>query len=374
MMRVTYDVAIAGLGAMGAAAAHELTRRRLRVLGFDRHVPPHSLGSSHGETRIIREAYFEHPAYVPLVRRAFERWRALELECGAPLLRETGGLMIGRADSLLVRGAERSARMHGLPHELLTASEVRARFPALRPDDDMVAVCEPRAGILFPEACIRAFLASARGGGADLRGGEAVRQWVAGGEGVSVATGRGEYRARWLILSAGAWLNSLLPESELPLNIERQVLHWFEPGSMADAFAPERCPIHLWQLEDDRFFYGFPDLGTGVKAGFHHAGETTTADGVRRDIAPAEIDAVRAVLRRHLPGADGPLRKSLVCLYTNTPDGHFLIDAHPQHRNVLIASACSGHGFKFAPAIGEILADLVQGKTPPSDIGLFCRR
>jgi sarcosine oxidase len=370
----TYDIVVAGLGAMGSATVSELSRRGLRVLGLDRHAPPHAFGSSHGETRIIREAYFEHPMYVPLVQRAFELWRALERASGATLLRETGGLMIGRPGSALVEGALRSARLHGLAHEVLAASDVRQLFPALRPDDDMIAVHEPRAGILYPEACIGAFLAQARRQGGEVHGDEAVRRWESGTDGLRVYTERGEYRARRLIVCAGAWVNELLPGQELPLHIERQVLHWFEPLVMADQFAPERCPIHLWQFDEGRFFYGFPDLGGGVKAGFHHEGETTTANGVRRDVAPSEVEAVRSVMRRFLPCADGPLRSSIVCLYTNTPDSHFLIDTHPQHPDVLIASPCSGHGFKFAPVIGEILADLAQDRAPRFDLSLFRRR
>ncbi|MGE5714838.1 MAG: FAD-dependent oxidoreductase, partial [Betaproteobacteria bacterium] len=171
----------------------------------------------------------------------------------------------------------------------------------------------------------------------------------------------------------GAWVNELLPGLDLPLHIERQVLHWFEPVALADRFAPERCPIHLWQFDEGRFFYGFPDLGGGVKAGFHHEGEITSASDVRRSVTSAEVEAVRSVMRRFLPGADGPLRSSIVCLYSNTPDGHFLIDTHPLHPDVLIASPCSGHGFKFAPVIGEILADLAQDKVPRFDLTLFRR-
>jgi len=370
----TYEVVIAGLGVMGSAAACELARRGVRVLGLDRYTPPHALGSSHGETRIIREAYFEHPVYVPLVQRAFELWCALEQETGTKLLLETGGLMIGKPGSVLIEGALRSARLHRLTHEILAATEVRKRFPALRPDDDMIGVREPHAGILFPEACINAFLARARGQGAELHYGEAVQRWDAGSDGVRVYTGQGQYCARRLIISAGAWVNELLPKHELSLRIERQTLHWFEPVSMTDEFSSGRCPIHLWQFDDGRFFYGFPDLGAGVKAGFHHAGEITTADGIRRDVSPDEIEVVRSVMRRFLPGANGPLLKSSVCLYTNTPDEHFLIDTHPQYPSVLIASPCSGHGFKFAPAIAEIIADLAQSRSPRYDISLFRRR
>lgn len=370
----TYDVAIAGLGAMGSAAASELARRGVRVLGFDRHTPPHALGSSHGESRIIREAYFEHPTYVPLVQRAFDLWRALERASGARLMLETGGLMIGRPDSALIEGALRSAELHGLQHTLLSAADVRARFPVLRPDDDMVAVLEPRAGILFPEPCITAFLARARHHGAQLRFDEPVDSWEADGDHVSVFTASGQYRARQLIVTAGAWVSSLLPGLQLPFRIERQVLHWFDPVRAADAYAPERCPIHLWQFDGRRFFYGFPDLGTGVKAGFHHDGEDTTAADIRREVTASEVEAVRAVLRRFLPDADGLLRASVVCLYTNTPDEHFWIDRHPAHPQVLIASPCSGHGFKFAPVIGEILADLALHRPPRFDVELFRRR
>jgi sarcosine oxidase len=369
----TYDVAIAGLGAMGSAAAFELSRRGLRVLGFDRYTPPHPFGSSHGETRIIREAYFEHPVYVPLVQRAFELWQNQERESGTTLLRETGGLMIGRPDSELVEGARRSAELHGLQHTLLAAADVRQRFPALRPDDDMVAVWEPRAGILFPESCVTAFLSRARHHGAHLRFDEPVHHWEADNH-VRVYTALGEYRARQLIITAGAWVSSLLPNLALPFRIERQVLHWFDPAHSSRDFAPDRCPIHLWQFEGHRFFYGFPDLGTGVKAGFHHDGEDATAEDVQRHVTCAEVAAVRTVVRRFLPGADGPLRTSVVCLYTNTPDEHFWIDHHPTQPQVLIASPCSGHGFKFAPVIGEILADLAQDKAPRFDLSPFRRR
>jgi sarcosine oxidase len=367
----THDVVIAGLGAMGSATAFHLARRGLRVLGLDRFTPPHRFGSSHGESRIIREAYFEHPVYVPMVQRAFELWRELEQASGDTLLLETGGLMIGRPDSVLVGGARRSAEMHGLRHELLTAEDVCRRFPALQPERDMVAVWEPRAGMLFPDACIAAHLALARRHGAVLRFDEPVQNWQADGDGVRVHSAQGEHRARQLIVTAGAWVGALLPGVDLPFSIERQVLHWFDIVGAREQFTAQRCPIHLWQFDGGRFFYGFPDLGTGVKAGFHHAGEITTAETVRREVAAAEVEAVRAVMRRFVPGADGPLRASVVCLYTNTPDEHFWIDRHPAHPQVLVASPCSGHGFKFSPVVGEILADLVQGERARFDLGLF---
>lgn len=369
-----HDVIIVGLGAMGSATALELSRRGVDVLGFDRYSPPHPFGSSHGETRIIREAYFEHPVYVPMVQRAYELWHALEQSAGVTLLRETGGLMIGRPDSALVQGARLSAQTHRLQHEVVGSAEILTRFPALRPESDMVAVWEPRAGILFPEPCISAQLALARRRGAELHAGEAVEHWQPEGDDVRVSTPQAEYRARQLIVTAGAWVASLLPGLPLPLRIERQVLHWFDCADAPDFFDAEHCPIHLWQFDGRRFFYGFPALEGAVKAGFHHEGETTTAGGVRREVDAVEIDAVRAVMRRFIPGANGPLRKSVVCLYTNTPDDHFWIDRHPAHPQMLIASPCSGHGFKFAPVIGEILADLVQGRAPRFELQLFRRR
>jgi sarcosine oxidase len=218
---------------------------------------------------------------------------------------------------------------------------------------------------------VAAQLEQARRGGATLRFDEPAKHWQAEGDHVAVFTALGHYRAKQLIISAGAWVNELLPGMRSPFRIERQALHWFEPIDDADAFRPERCPIHLWQFDGERYFYGFPNMGAGVKMAFHHAGEITTADDVRRDVTMDEVEEVRAAVRRFVPAADGRLLASTVCLYTNTPDEHFWIDRHPEHANVLVASPCSGHGFKFAPVIGEVLADLVDGKPARFDLSLF---
>ena len=376
-MPASHDVIIIGLGAMGSAAAYHLARRGQRVLGLDRFSPPHTIGSSHGQTRIIREAYFEHPSYVPIVQRAYVLWDELARAANAPLLLQTGGLMIGAPDSIVFTGAKHSAETHGLPHEILTASAVRQRFPALRPSDDMLAVLEPRAGILFPERCIAAHLTLASRHGANLRTEEPVVRWTASEHGVEVVTTKGTYRAAQMILSAGSWARELLPDLNPPLTIERQVLFWFEPKTAPEHFYPERCPIHLWQIGGDegrRFFYGFPDLGEGMKIAWHHDGSNVSPDFVSRDVAPAEVESMRGLLRRYLPQADGRLRSAAVCLYTNTPDEHFWIDRHPAHPQVIIASPCSGHGFKFASAVGEILTDLtIHGKSP-FDLSLFGNR
>jgi sarcosine oxidase len=365
---------IAGLGAMGSAAAYHLARRGQRVLGFDRFDPPHAHGSSHGESRIIREAYFEHPAYVPLVQRAYELWAELAQRSRTVLYRRTGGVMIGSAGSELVEGALRSAREHALPHELLEPGAIRERFPALAPADDMIGVLEPRAGILFPERCVAAHLALAREAGAELHVAEPVLGWVVDGTGVRIFTPHGEHRADRLVLSAGAWLGELLPDLSLPLRVERQVLGWFDAPAQAALFAPERCPVHLWQFDGRRFFYGFPDLGEGVKVARHHQGRAATPDSVDREVSAAEVADLRGLVRRFVPHADGRLRRSTVCLYTNTPDEHFWIDRHPGHPQVLIVSACSGHGFKFASAIGEVVADSLLDGGSRLDLSLFRAR
>jgi sarcosine oxidase len=365
------DVVVIGLGVMGSAIARETARRGMRVLALDRYAPPHAFGSSHGETRIIREAYFEHPSYVPLVQRAYDLWRELEAASDAKLLLETGGLMIGRPDSELVAGARRSAEQHGLRYEMLAAAEVRNRFPALHPEPEMVAVWEPHAGILDPEACIAALLAQARSHGAELRFDEPVEAWRIDGEGVCVQTARGEYRASQLVVAAGAWTGSLLPELQSQLRVERQVLYWFGADRNTSQFAAQHCPVHLWQYDGRRFFYGFPDLGNGVKVAFHHGGAPVTAETVEREVAPAEVEAMRRALQRFMPDADGPLRRALACLYTNTRDEHFLIDRHPACPQVVVASPCSGHGFKFGPTIGEVVADLLEGRAPRLDAELF---
>jgi sarcosine oxidase len=370
-MSGSFDVVIVGLGAMGSAAAYQLAQRGQRVLGLDRFAPPHSFGSSHGQTRFIREAYFEHPLYVPLVQRAYECWTELEQAMGRPLLRQTGGLMIGRPNGTLVTGVQHSAQLHHLAHELFSAAEVRQRFPAFHPPDDMMAVWEPRAGILFTEACIEAHLEIARRQGAMLQFDEPVVAWEADGEGVRVQTSKGSYQASWLLLTVGAWLRRLVPELALPLTVERQVQFWFEPAARAEYFNVNRCPIYLWEYRPDRFFYGFPDLGEGVKVGRHHEGEITDPETVRREVAAEEVEGMRALLRRFIPDVDGPLRATSVCLYTNTPDSHFLIDVHPAHPQVVMASPCSGHGFKFSSVIGEILAGLLTEGRTAFDLNCF---
>ena len=368
-MERTYDVAITGLGAMGSASARALARRGRTVVGFDRFAPPHALGSSHGRSRIIREAYFEHPSYVPLVRQAYRLWEELEREAGERLLIKTSGLMIGPPDGALVTGALASARQHGLAHEVLDAAGITRRVPVMRPASDMVGVWEPEAGVLLPETAISASLTSARRHGAVLHVDEPVASWRADGDGVEVRTRRGVYRAGRLVLASGAWLRTLAPA--LPLAVERVALFWFEPASDPGGFDPACFPVFILEHARDRFIYGFPRLDGAVKVARHHEGEAADPDRPRHGVNSGEVEAMRALFRPFLPGADGPLRETAVCMYTNTPDGHFVIGPDPRHPMVTLVSACSGHGFKFAPAIGEIVADLVIEGTTRWDLGLF---
>lgn len=369
-----FDAIVVGLGAMGSAACYHLAKSGKKVLGLDQFAPPHTLGSTHGKTRIIREAYFEHPIYVPLVQRAYELWTDLEKESSRQLFVPTGGLMIGHPNGVVVADAKRSAAEHRLAHEVFSSAEVRRRFPALHPSDEMVAVWEPRAGVLFPEACVEAHLRFARQHGASVAVEEPALHWEADGPGVRVKTAKGVYHADQIILSVGAWIRRLLPTLNLPLQVERQVLYWFEPLRDAASFEPKHCPIYLWEYAPDRFFYGFPDQGDGVKVARHHEGEIVQPDTVCRDVRPEETLAMRELVARFLPNANGPLRSATVCLYTNTPDHHFLIDRHPEYPQVWLASPCSGHGFKFSSAIGEVLAQLLISGKSRFDLSLFRHR
>ena len=360
---------------MGSASVYSLTRpgsRARRVLGFDRFAPPHAFGSSHGRTRIIREAYFEHPDYVPVVRRAFDLWRELERAAGRPLYAKTRGLTIGPEDGMLVRGARASVAAFLVPHQILSAVGVHRQFPGLQPLDDMVGVLEERAGVLFPEACISALLSRAEKAGAELRRDEAVVAWEAADDGVMVRTGRGEYRAHQLVIAGGAWMRGLMPELAGVLSVVRQPIHWFEPASHEEQFAPDRCPVTLWEYAPGRVFYTLPDFGDGVKAGVHYEGRTVDPDHMDRHTSADEDAQATDLMRRFMPHAKGHLRESQVCLYTNTPDLHFIVDVHPSHpKQVVVVSACSGHGFKFATAIGEIVVDLLTGSPSRYDLSLF---
>jgi sarcosine oxidase len=357
----SFDVIVVGLGGMGSAAAAHAAARGRRVLGLEQFHPGHTHGSSHGRSRVIRLAYFEHPAYVPLLRRAYELWRKLESDTGRRLLQMTGGLMIGAPDSEVVSGSLRSAREHHLDHELLDAAEIHRRFPPFTPRQGIVAFYEREAGSLFPEEAISAHTAMAANHGAQLHFDERVEDWHVSALGtIEVITSRSRYECGRLILAPGAWAASLFKIDWLPLEVEPQVLYWFDPLGGAAPFAPDRFPIYIWDLGDGVQFYGFPaDDQQRVKVAFFRS-PNTDEPSMRASLAPC------------LPAlASGRIVDSVSCKYTLTPDHHFVIGTHPSHQQVVIASPCSGHGYKFASVIGEILADLAIDGATRHPVGLF---
>ncbi len=357
MSESSFDVIVVGLGAMGSAASYQLAQRGQRVLGIDAFPPGHTFGSSHGETRIIRMAYFEHPSYVPLLRRAYSLWRRTENAAGTDLLRITGGVFIGPSDGDLVSGSIRSAKMHGLSHTVLDAEQIRRLYPVFSPREDEVAVYEDAAGVLFPEACIAAHLRLAERHGARLRHSEPVQSLEATPDGVSVRTAERSYTAGRLVVTLGAWLGKLL--ADIPVKAERIPLYWFQPRASAEQFELGRFPICIWDLGDDLAFYLTPHVAwPGVKVGKHHSGDIVDPATVSRAVSATDEAPLRAFLEQRIPSLAGPVADARVCLYENSPDLHFLLDLHPALPNVVLAAGFSGHGFKFASVIGELLADL----------------
>jgi sarcosine oxidase len=368
----TYDVIVAGLGAMGSSAAWQLARRGLRVLGLERFDVPHAMGSSHGTNRIIRLAYFEHPSYVPLLRRAYEVWRDLEVAAGEQLLFVTGGVDVGGEGSRLVRGSLEACKVHGLPHEVVSGAELARRHPGYRVRPDDVAVLQPDAGFVMSERAIVAFAGLARRAGADLRVREPMTRWEATpGGGVRVATAQGSYEAGRLVLSTGAWIGEHVPALADAAVPERQVLGWFEPKEPA-LFRLGAFPVGIVE-HDGTHFYQFPIHGAaGFKIGvYNHLRERGPADVLSREPNDADEALLRGAVRATFPAADGALLAMKVCLFTNTADEHFVVDTLPEHPQVVVASPCSGHGFKFASVMGEVLADLATRGATHHDLGLF---
>jgi sarcosine oxidase len=370
-----FDVVVCGLGVMGSAALHHLARRGKRVLGLERYAPGHDRGSSHGHTRIIRLGYFEHPSYVPLLRRAYALWRELEDASGRQLLHLTGIAEIGPPTGILVRGTLEAARLHGLRHDVLAAAELMRRFPAFRVPREHVAVVQRDGGFLDVEPAIATQIALATAAGAEIRSGEAVRAIEPRAGLVRIISERGVVEAGAAIVVAGAWMPALLPELAPMLRATREVVGWFEVAD-ADLFSAGRCPVFIIESRHG-MHYGIPPrggagIGAAIKvAKHHHRGETVDPDACDRTVSAQDEALIRAAVADHLPAANGPLKAAETCLYTMTPDGHFLIDRLPGAPNIIAASPCSGHGFKFAPVIGEILADLATTGTTAHDIARF---
>jgi sarcosine oxidase len=371
----SFDVIVVGLGAMGSAAAYHLSKKHTKVLGLDAFTPAHDQGSSHGESRIIRQAYFEDPAYVPLVLRAYELWDQLQEECSEDLLSITGGLAIGPADGRLVSGCLKSARKYGLEHESLDSREMQRRFPQFELTENEVAVYENMAGYLRPEECIRQHLRCARNRGADLRFEEAVLSWTASqsGDGVTVTTVKETYQAKSLVISVGPWFAEFVADVSMPVMVSRRVVFWLRPKGDPSAFNSKVFPVFLWEPEGGPFFYGIPRINeTGFpKVAIHSVGEECMPSTIDRAIHERDELAIRSAIGSRIPMVNGEIDHAVTCMYTMTADEHFIIDSHPEYPQVILAAGFSGHGFKFSPVIGEILAELVDTGTTSRDITLF---
>jgi sarcosine oxidase len=363
-----YDVAVVGIGGMGSAALYHLARRGKRVVGLERFDLLHEQGSSHGLTRIIRLAYFEHSDYVPLLRRAYELWRELESEAGERLLHVTGIVEGGGA---IRDGVLRSCADHDLEHELLRGDEVAARFPAFRLPAELEVVYQADGGFVVPERCIVSHVEGALARGAELRARERALEWEATGSGVRVRTDRGVVEADRLVLTAGAWSDEVARLPGGSVRPVRQVLAWFQP-TRPELFTPDRMPVFNLLLDGDHF-YGFPSFGIpGVKLGrYERQGESGDPDAISREATIADETRLRELASRYLPDGAGPTVALRTCLFELSPDEHFLIDGHPESENVVVAAGFSGHGFKFCSVVGEIVADLALDGSTTHDIGLF---
>jgi sarcosine oxidase len=378
-MSGTADVIVVGLGAMGSATCSQLAGRGLSVIGIDQYEPPHPYGSTHGDTRVTRLAVGEGPEYVPLVRRSHELWREIEAETGARLLTQCGGLVMSRPRSPFFEETRALARRFGIGHERLSNAELRSRFPMFGVDSATEGYYEPEAGYVRPEAAVAAQIDLARRRGAALRMGERVQSWRASRQGVSVTTDARSYDADQLVLCAGAWIPELFPEGRDTFAIHRQLLYWFPILRGYEAL--RGMPIFVWEFAGDRDeiihlrgFYGFPAIDGahgGVKVAAESYAFTTTPDGRQHPASPAEAAAMhRDYISAQLPWLGAEPLRSVSCLYTVTRGNRFIIDRHPDYDNVLIASPCSGHGFKHSAAIGEAVAQWVAGGPEAPDVDL----
>lgn len=375
-----YDAIVVGVGGMGSAAAYHLADRGADVLGLERHAIPHTQGSSHGYTRIIRLAYYEHPSYVPLLRSAYDEWHDLADEYGEQLVHETGSVAVGPPDSDIFEGARRSCREHDLEHDVLSGAELNERFPGYDVPEEFRAVFQPDGGFLVPETCIVAHVEGAHSRGAEIRARTKVRDWrVLDDGGVAVETEsatpgadeRVTYEADSVVFAAGAWTGKLLPELSPVLEPERQVLGWFQPESPA-RFTPEEFPVFSMRSSEG-YFYGFPVHGVpGFKVGkYNHRHETVDPDEMDREPDATDEQILREYTEEYFADAAGPTMRLETCMFTNTPDERFVIDKHPEHSQVTVAAGFSGHGFKFSSVVGDVVADLVVDGETDHPIGQF---
>ena len=366
-----YDVIVIGIGGMGSATAYQLARRGQRVLGLERYNIPHEMGSSHGITRIIRLAYYEHPSYVPLLRRSYELWRELEKLAGTQVLHITGSIDAGPAKDWVFEGSRSSCEANGLPHEVLTSAEISKRFPGYKLPRETMSVLQPEGGFLRPEHSIVTHVQMAQRFGAEIHAREPVLGWEPIKDGVRVRTDHATYEANKLVISAGAWISKFFEGLRGLAIPERQVLAWLQPFKL-ELFTPERFPVFNLAVEEGRY-YGFPVYGVpGFKFGcYHHLKENVDPDQFDRECYERDEKLLRAFAARYFPDGAGPTMALRSCMFTNTPDEHFVLDLHPQLPQVCVASPCSGHGFKFCSVVGEIMADLAQHGQTRHDISMF---
>lgn len=369
-----YDAIVIGTGGVGSAAAYHLARRGAKVLGLDRFPGGHDRGSSHGQTRIIRQAYFEHPDYVPLLKRAYNLWTELEEEAGEQLFYPVGLLQIGPESGAVVRGVLESARRHQLAVEKLDAGEIGRRWTAFRVPEGSVGAYEPGAGYLRVEACVLAHLAAAQRHGAALRTGVSVKSWRPDGSGIRVTTDQGEFCGAKLVITAGPWAPRLLADLGICMQVRRKHLYWL--GTSDPALDQSRCPTFLYEMPQG-VFYGFPTIDAlGVKVAEHSGGEVVDDPlGDPRQLDERDLARVQNYLAKCMPTVTGPLNRHDVCFYTMSPDEHFIVDRHPQSGSVMFAAGLSGHGFKFTSVLGEALAEMTLDGGTSLPVGfLSCQR
>lgn len=370
-----HDVIVLGTGGVGSAALYHLAKRGVRVLGLDRFPPGHDRGSSHGQTRVIRQAYFEHPDYVPLLLRAYELWSELSQACGKQLYHEVGLLQAGPAGGSIVPGVRKAAALHGLELENFTVREAMARFPAFHLAEDWEVAFERRAGYLDVEDCVVAHIEEAKKNGAELQCGVSVHSWQVDGKGVVVETDAGRFQAAKLAVAAGAWSGPLLANLGVRFHVLRKPLHWYP--TLDDTMRADRgCPTYFFETPDG-FFYGFPQIDESGAKVARHSGGTEVSDPMNldRELDVAEQGSIEAFLGKYLPRVGRPSLRHATCMYTMSPDEQFVVDVHPEHPHVAVVAGLSGHGFKFTCVLGEILADLAtEGKTDLPIEFLNCRR
>jgi len=366
-----YDVIIIGLGAMGSAASYYLSKNGVKVLGLDTYEPPHKLGSSHGHTRVIREAYHEGTSYVPIVKRAYELWNELDHEIEDKLILEYGGMYLGD-DGKYLSDAKKSAKKYDIPIKEFSSKEIKEKYNILNPPNNFKGLLENRSGAVFPEKAISNFLSKSINNGSSHNYNEKVIGWGKQSKFYKVETDKNNYFAEKLIFSSGAWIKNLVPSLKLPVKIERQVLFWFDPIKDKDKFHYSNMPNTGWDLDNGMEFYTQPNIeNKGFKVAMHHNGKFISENDLNRESNADDLSIVKNFLEEYIPLANGKLIDSRVCVYTNTPDFDFIIDFYPNDENIIICSPCSGHGFKFTPAIGEICSELVINNGTNYDLSEF---